>query len=157
MPTITSVLLVDDDSTNNFLNERLLRGLAVADHIVVATNGQEALNVLHQTAGSTQAPTLILLDIQMPIMNGIEFLEAYQLLPPAQREATTVVVLTTSMDTRDLSRLDALPAAGRINKPLTAEKIAAALELHSQLHSSDTEPTQPKSLPNAATSSSPKH
>jgi CheY-like chemotaxis protein len=129
MPKLTSVLLVDDDPTNNFLNERLLKRLDVADHILVAANGQEALAVLHQAA-SGQLPALILLDIQMPIMNGIEFLEAYQQLPQQQRQATTVVVLTTSMDTRDLSRLDALPAAGRINKPLTPEKVESALQLH---------------------------
>jgi CheY-like chemotaxis protein len=128
MPKLTSVLLVDDDPTNNFLNERLLKRLEVADHILVAANGQEALTLLHQLAAPL--PVLILLDIQMPIMNGIEFLEAYQQLPPAQRQTTTVVVLTTSMDTRDLSRLDALPAAGRINKPLTPEKVETMLQLH---------------------------
>jgi CheY-like chemotaxis protein len=132
MPKLTSVLLVDDDPTNNFLNERLLKRLDVAEHILVAANGHEALAVLHQASQVPQPsyPSLILLDIQMPIMNGIEFLQAFQQLPPAQRHATTVVVLTTSMDVRDLSRLDDLPAAGRINKPLTPEKIDAVLQLH---------------------------
>jgi len=130
MPKITSVLLVDDDPTNNFLNERLLKRLDVAERIFVTANGQEALALLQQPASISQPPALILLDIQMPIMNGIEFLEAYQQLPPAQRQATTVVVLTTSMDTRDLARLEALPAAGRINKPLTPEKIQTLLALH---------------------------
>ncbi|GAB3580390.1 response regulator [Hymenobacter daeguensis] len=151
MPKLTSVLLVDDDPTNNFLNERLLKRLDVADHILVAVNGQEALTVLHQTA---LPPALILLDIQMPIMNGIEFLEAYQLLPPAQRQGTTVVVLTTSMDTRDLTRLEALPAAGRINKPLTAEKIEAVLALHRQRQPPG-RPEPPKAPASAATSSLP--
>jgi CheY-like chemotaxis protein len=130
MPRLTSVLLVDDDPTNNFLNERLLRRLDVADHILVAANGQEAMALLHQRAEGP--PALILLDIQMPIMNGIEFLEAYQLLPAAQRQATTVVVLTTSMDSRDLTRLDDLPAAGRLNKPLTPDKVATALRLYAE-------------------------
>ena len=132
MQKLRSVLLVDDDPTNNFLNQRLLKRLEVADHVAVAENGQEALNLL-QTAGEAPAsvfPALILLDIQMPIMNGIEFLQAYQQLPPAQRNSTTVVVLSTSVDARDLSRLDDLPAAGRINKPLTPEKIATVLQLH---------------------------
>ncbi|MBF9143647.1 response regulator [Hymenobacter properus] len=134
MPKLTSVLLVDDDPTNNFLNERLLKRLDVAENIVVAANGQDALAVLQQASQGAQPsyPSLILLDIQMPIMNGIEFLQAFQHLSPAQRHATTVVVLTTSMDARDLNRLDGLPAAGCINKPLTAEKVDTLLQLHYQ-------------------------
>ena len=132
MPKITSVLLVDDDPTNNFLNERLLKRLDVAEHVLVAENGQAALAVLYQGTIGLQPgfPSLILLDIQMPIMNGIEFLQAYQQLSLAQQRATTVVVLTTSMDARDLARLDALPAAGLLNKPLTPEKLDTVLQLH---------------------------
>jgi CheY-like chemotaxis protein len=134
MPKLSSVLLVDDDPTNNFLNERLLKRLAVTEHILVAENGQQALAVIQQASTTPQPayPALILLDIQMPVMNGIEFLQAYQLLPLAQRRATTVVVLTTSMDPRDLTRLEALPAAGRITKPLTLEKLDAVLQQHFQ-------------------------
>ena len=134
MPKLSSVLLVDDDPTNNFLNERLLKRLDVAERILVAENGQQALAVLQQSGSGPQPnyPALILLDIQMPVMNGIEFLQAFQQLPPVQRHATTVVVLTTSMDARDLTRLDELPAAGRLNKPLTQEKLDTALRLHFQ-------------------------
>ncbi|MGY3089835.1 CheY-like chemotaxis protein [Hymenobacter sp. UYAg731] len=134
MPKLSSVLLVDDDPTNNFLNERLLKRLAVTEHILVAENGQEALAVIQRasTASRPSYPSLILLDIQMPVMNGIEFLQAYQQLPLAQRCATTVVVLTTSMAPRDLTRLDELPTAGRITKPLTLEKLDAVLQQHFQ-------------------------
>jgi CheY-like chemotaxis protein len=131
MQKLRSVLLVDDDPTNNFLNQRLLKRLAVAEQVVVAENGQEALALLQPAGGAAPTfPSLILLDIQMPIMNGIEFLQAYQLLPPDQRRHTTVIVLSTSVDARDLSRLDELPAAGRLSKPLTPEKIATMLQLH---------------------------
>lgn len=133
MQKLHSVLLVDDDPTNNFLNQRLLKRLDVADQVVVAENGQEALALL-QSAGNEEPalsfPALILLDIQMPIMNGIEFLQVYQQLPSAQRRNTTVVVLSTSVDARDLSRLNDLPAAARISKPLTPEKLAVVLQLH---------------------------
>lgn len=132
MPKLNNVLLVDDDPTNNFLNQRLLKRLDVAEQVMVARNGQEALAMLHQASTAPQPgyPALILLDIQMPIMNGIEFLQAYQQLPAARQHATTVVVLTTSMDAHDLARIATLPAAGLINKPLTPEKLATVLQLH---------------------------
>ena len=137
MPKLNSILLVDDDPTNNFLNQRLLQRLEVVEQVLVTHNGQEALALLRGrgTAPQPSYPALILLDIQMPIMNGIEFLQAYQQLPLAQRHATTVVVLTTSMDARDLASLDELPAAAHINKPLTPEKLAAVLQLHSERQS----------------------
>ena len=80
----------------------------------------------------TQAPALILLDVNMPGMGGIQFLEAYQQLPTAQRAATVVIMLTTTMDARDLARLDELAIAGLVSKPLTKEKIDNILQLHFQ-------------------------
>ena len=132
MQKLRSVLLVDDDPTNNFLNQRLLKRLNVAEEVVVAKNGQDALALLQPAddAASPSFPSLILLDIQMPIMNGIEFLQAYELLPVAWRCNTTVVMLSTSVDARDLSQLETLPVTGRISKPLTPEKLATVLQLH---------------------------
>jgi CheY-like chemotaxis protein len=130
MEKLSSVLLVDDDSTNNFLNELLLKNLGVTDQLLVAENGTEALALLAREADAP--PTLILLDVNMPGMNGIEFLEAYQQLPAARRAATVVLVLTTSLAARDLGRLDELAIAGLVSKPLTKEKLAAILQLHFQ-------------------------
>ena len=132
MQKLRSVLLVDDDPTNNFLNQRLLKRLDVADEVVVAEIGQDALALLQlaDNAALPSFPSLILLDIQMPIMNGIEFLQAYELLPAAWRRNTTVVMLSTSVDARDLSQLETLPVTGRISKPLTPEKLATVLQLH---------------------------
>lgn len=132
MPKLPSVLLVDDDPTNNFLNERLLKRLEVTERVLVAANGREALALLHQshTAPEPAYPALILLDIKMPVMNGIEFLQAYEQLPLDQQRASTVVVLTTSMDAGDLARLEQLPAAGLVNKPLTQDKVDTLLRIH---------------------------
>jgi CheY-like chemotaxis protein len=130
MEKLSSVLLVDDDSTNNFLNELLLKNLGVTDQLLVAENGTEALALLAREADAP--PALILLDVNMPGMNGIEFLEAYQQLPAARRAATVVLVLTTSLAARDLGRLDELAIAGLVSKPLTKEKLAAILQLHFQ-------------------------
>lgn len=130
MPKLTSVLLVDDDSTTNYLNKLLLNRLGVAEHLLVAENGREALSILAQTcrATNTSCPPLILLDVNMPVMNGIEFLEAYQQLPLAQQQAIVIVLLTTSVNPLDLARVQALPIASTLTKPLTEEKVNALLQ-----------------------------
>ena len=132
MQKLAAILLVDDDSTTNYLNQLLLEELAVADQLLVAKNGAEALHILTHVLPPADAagPVLVLLDVNMPVMNGIEFLEAYQQLPPDQRQA--VVMLTTSLHPRDLARIQALPIAGVVSKPLSEEKINAILREHFQ-------------------------
>ena len=134
MQKLSSILLVDDDDTTNFLNESLLRALQVADQFVVARNGLEALALLENqcVAPTASCPALILLDVNMPAMNGMEFLEAYQRLPREHQEAIIIVVLTTSMNSTDLTRLNELPIAGMASKPLTEDKINTILKLHFQ-------------------------
>ena len=128
MQKLSSILLVDDDLTTNFLNELLLESLGVAECLFTAENGEQALGVLATQTGPA-APTLILLDVHMPGMNGIEFLEAYRLLPAAQRTAT-VIMLTTSVAASDLARLQELNIAGLVSKPLTREKVDEILQRH---------------------------
>ena len=134
MQKLSSILLVDDDATTNYLNESLLRSLKVTDQFLIARDGLEALTLLQNqcAAPTTSCPALVLLDVNMPVLNGMEFLEAYQRLPLAHREAIIIVMLTTSMNSQDLARLNELPIAGLASKPLTEEKINTILQLHFQ-------------------------
>ena len=129
MKKLSSVLLVDDDATNNFLNQLLFESLGVTDRLLVAESGAQALDLLMNTPDSTE-PALILLDVNMPGMNGIQFLETYKRLPQTPQSATVVIMLTTTMDARDLARLEELNIDGLVSKPLTKEKIEQILQLH---------------------------
>lgn len=131
MAALASILLVDDDATTNFLNQALLRRMAVADTLLVATNGREALDLLHThcaPAATLPCPTLVLLDLKMPIMDGLEFLEVFAQQAFSQRPV--VAMLTTSLNPRDVERLQTLPIADYLTKPLTREKVMALLAQH---------------------------
>lgn len=127
------MLLIDDDSTANFLTKHLLTAtMQVTQQVLVAENGQQALALLTQACEAEPAtcPPLILLDLNMPVMNGREFLEAYQQLPAAPRQAMVVVVLTTSLHEQDRLLAQRLPIADFVSKPLTRAKMTELLAQH---------------------------
>jgi CheY-like chemotaxis protein len=126
---LTSVLLIDDDSTTNFLNQLLLqKTLRVTERVLVAENGQQALAQLAPGAASP-APQLILLDLNMPVMNGWEFLTAYQQLPLVTPRPL-VVLLSSSDHDLERARAQQLPVDAFLPKPLTREKMQKLLEQH---------------------------
>ncbi|MDC0721109.1 response regulator [Nannocystis bainbridge] len=109
------ILLVDDDEVDVLTIKRAFQRNRLTNPIHVAHNGLEALERLRD--GSLGPRRLVLLDINMPKMNGIEFLRAVRADPALQ--ATSVVVLTTSNEERD--RVDAfkLNVAGYLLKPVS--------------------------------------
>jgi CheY-like chemotaxis protein len=133
MPRLSSVLLVDDDPTANFLNKMLIERAGVTEHLLVAEDGAQALRTLAtacQPPEKAQCPDLILLDLNMPVLNGIEFLQAYQYLPAAQRQGIVVLLLTSASVERDLKQLQDLPLDGILEKPLTAAKLQQVFNKH---------------------------
>lgn len=130
MKKLNGILLVDDDKTTNFLNRLLLEDLAVANEVLVAENGREALRLVEQQDKAGACPTLILLDINMPVMSGFEFLETYMRTEVSCKQSIVIVMLTTSLNPRDVNRLDAMPIQGLLSKPLTRQKVHDLLQQH---------------------------
>ena len=133
MPPLTSVLLIDDDSTTNFLNKALLTRMGVTQQVLLAENGEQALRTLDQTCNgldSTACPQLLFLDMNMPVLSGLGFLEAYVQMPLAQQRSIVIIRLTSSLHPLDQARAEQLPIAGFLNKPLTKEKVHALLQKH---------------------------
>jgi CheY-like chemotaxis protein len=134
MQKLAKVLLVDDDEITIFLNAHLLEQSAVVEELLVARNGLEALQILEKVydePATFTEPILVLLDINMPIMNGIEFLETYQQHPLAQKCHLVIIVLTSSKHSRDLERIKVLPVTADIfTKPLTQEMVETILHRH---------------------------
>ncbi len=115
-PSAVTVLLVEDDAVEVMAVERAFKKKKIANPVVVAKDGIEALAILRAEDGRAplQRPFLILLDLNMPRMNGIEFL--HQIRSDDQLSNTVVFVLTTSKADEDRTAAYREHVAGYIVK-----------------------------------------
>jgi CheY-like chemotaxis protein len=126
--------LVDDDESDNFIHEIIIKEAGVCDQIRVATDGRKALDYLIKTENPDLAeeypkPNIIFLDINMPRMNGFEFLEEYTNLEDHLKSHVVITMLTTSLNPNDEQRARAVHEVHEfMNKPLTVEKLNGIVE-----------------------------
>ena len=129
---LNCVLLVDDDEPTNFLNQMLVEEVGCAQHIEVAQGGEVALDYLTNSESAENkypCPDLIFLDINMPAMNGWEFLEKYRELEKKHKGKVILVMLTTSLFPEDKIKAEAMPEiSGFENKPLTPEALQRIMQ-----------------------------
>lgn len=112
------ILLIDDDHEDCFFHQLVINKMEITNSIQVAENGLEALKFLRQEG--QVIPELIFLDINMPKMNGWEFLEEYKHLDPKQKARITILMLTTSANPADLKRAQEMEdVTGYKTKPLS--------------------------------------
>lgn len=108
------ILLVDDDRVDVMTTKRALKDINVTNPVYTAGNGEEALKLLRD--GKTEKPGVILLDLNMPRMNGVEFLRVIK--NDAYLKRIPVVVLTTSKEEEDKVESFSLGVAGYMIKPV---------------------------------------
>ena len=118
------VLLVEDDRVDAMTVKRALKEIRVANPIVVVGNGEEALAYLRNPDNET--PSIILLDLNMPRMGGIEFLEVTK--QDAQLRRIPVIVLTTSKEQQDKLGSFDLGVAGYMVKPVDYQQFEGVIK-----------------------------
>ena|SRR5690606_9477550 len=118
------IILIDDDPINNLINKRLISKLGITAEIIEFSEAEKALQYVKPP---DDKECLILLDINMPVMNGWDFLASYTSLQGRNNE--TVIMLSSSIDHHDRQRSQAFSCVQDfIEKPLTREKLAKALK-----------------------------
>lgn len=123
---LNCILLVDDDEPTNFLNRLAVEEVNCTNTIKVIPGAREALDYL-ACSGRPEPlnkdcpkPEIIFLDINMPAMDGWEFLERYEALPEAHKSSVIVIMLTTSFNPEDELKARSIPSVREFrNKPLT--------------------------------------
>ncbi|AEL28513.1 response regulator [Cyclobacterium sp. 1_MG-2023] len=127
---VKCILLIDDDEPTNFLHKIIINDSGRAEKVVAVHSGFEALEYLEKMEGGKYPqPELIFLDINMPAMNGWEFLEEYDQLDEGKKGKIVVVMLTTSINPDDKEKaLSKGFINGFFNKPLTVEMIEKVID-----------------------------
>jgi CheY-like chemotaxis protein len=121
-----SILLVDDDEINNFISIKLIK--KALDNTIISSclNGKFAIDELIELQKKDPAslPDFILLDINMPIMNGWEFLDEYKRLEIDPLGKCKIYIISSSVFSNDINRAKSYPLVKNfISKPLSVEKI----------------------------------
>jgi len=126
--------MIDDDEPTNFLSRMMVEKSGCSEYILIAQSGEAALNYLiscehPDSKGNPPCPDLIFLDINMPAMDGWEFLDRYKELDPTHKGKIIMVMLTTSLNPDDRLRADEMPLiSGFESKPLTPKKLDEILK-----------------------------
>jgi response regulator RpfG family c-di-GMP phosphodiesterase len=121
-----SVLLVDDDEINNFISIKLIKKALTNTSIMACLNGKFAIDQLVEIQRKNPAdmPDYILLDINMPIMNGWEFLDEYKRLNIDPLGKSKIYIISSSVFSNDINKARSYPLVKDfVSKPLNVEKI----------------------------------
>jgi CheY-like chemotaxis protein len=119
------VMIVDDARIDRFLAEKIISKHSFAEEVVSVESAISALDYLINHTEDEQAlPDLIFLDINMPEMNGFEFLTEYKTLPETIKRRCIIIMLSSSLDPHDKELAMQSPYVCQfLNKPLTKEKL----------------------------------
>lgn len=122
MNTVRAILLVEDNPDDERLTLRALRRSNIANQIVVAHNGEEALNTLFSL---DPLPTVVLLDLKLPKIDGLEVLR--QIRAHERTRLLPVVILTSSSEERDIMESYSLGANSYVRKPVDFDQFTEAV------------------------------
>lgn len=125
MTTLKTLTIVDDDDIFVFLTTKIIEQTNLVDLIKVFGNGLDAINFLKENKNNVDAlPDIILLDLNMPIMNGWQFLEEYNKLNPTIGKKITIYICSSSISPDDITRAKTISeVSDYIIKPITKDKL----------------------------------
>ncbi|ATL48513.1 response regulator [Chitinophaga caeni] len=126
MKPLQTIFIVDDDPIHQQITEIMLNRMAAAENVAKYSDAQEVLEHFRTNLNNNrELPDVILLDLNMPVMDGWEFLEAFTHIRPKLNKEVRIYVLTSSIDEKDRQRVEAFNyVTGYLTKPLTNDIIS---------------------------------
>jgi CheY-like chemotaxis protein len=126
-----TIMMVDDNELDNFINQKIIESNFFAENIYVNTSGISALEFLKnilatKNLNESLIPNVIFIDINMPLMDGFQFIEEYLKFVKTRKNKPKLVILTSSLSSDDKSKASILGSEIIfINKPLNEESLSS--------------------------------
>lgn len=122
-------IVIDDNKLDCFIAEKIIRNTGLSDSVATFSDARQALEFVISNTQLNQHNNIIIVDIQMPLMNGFEFVEAFEILPQELQKQFAIFMLTSSINENDLNRVKNYGSVKHLlNKPLTSDKLSYLIE-----------------------------
>jgi CheY-like chemotaxis protein len=131
---LNAVMLIDDNEIDNLINQKMIESIDLAENIFIHSGAKSALEYLKniekiKTGAESFLPELIFLDIDMPLMDGFQFIDEFEKLSVGTKKYCKVVLLTSSLDPKDIAKSKKNSYILKyLNKPLTQENLKKFIE-----------------------------
>ncbi len=125
-----AVMLIDDNEIDNLINQKMIEAASIAEHIYTHTGARSAIEFLRNLEKLDKEtknvmPEVIFLDIDMPLMDGFQFLDEFEKLSEETKKKCKVVMLTSSINPQDVNKSKRYSYVKKyINKPLSQDNLA---------------------------------
>lgn len=126
IPTPRPFIVIDDNKLDCFIAEKIILNTGLSEKVKTFTDAQKALDFIAGTVPeTTDEKGIVIVDIQMPLMNGFEFVEAFESLSEPVQERYFIFVLSSTINETDLNRVRNYRTVKHlIDKPLTSQKLS---------------------------------
>ncbi len=130
MPKVDTICLVDDDTVFQYIMEHTISKKKLANTILKFMDGETAINfIIRNLHNQSKLPEFILLDLNMPVMDGWEFLQEFLIIQSQLKKKITIYIVTSSVNDSDIEKAQNFQIiSGYLVKPITEEKLIEILD-----------------------------